>query len=181
MFQPPKHSIQMPRFLFLVLICFQSYAQDNRQRALKFVNYLAVAQYDSASAMFDEALQAQVSPKLLQQVWELQLKTQMGNFEKILDTKEAVKDKSYLVNCSFSKATLDLRCNFNEKGKMVGFFIPPASVKMKETIPYKDAPYVLLDAISEQETSVQTEKYKLPAIFIFPKNNVRQITVQQQV
>ena len=166
----------MKKLLLLALIsCLSaiSNAQSSKKElAEKFINHLAASKWDSAIAMFDESLRGQLTPQTLEQVWG-GLAGQLGKFQKIESSKAIGKGDVYDVTAGFEKGTIDLRCPFNDKQFLTGFFIPaPPRLKNPVVVVYLDAPYTKKDKVEDQEIVVQTGDFKLPGTFTFPKNAI---------
>jgi len=151
--------------LLLWLISIQVQAQGSARKAERFVTLLSQATYDSAAAMVDPSVAAQITPTLLGQLWS-SLNQRMGTFTQIGTTRTVAENKAYDVVCQFANGELDIRCSFNPAGNLIGLFLP-SQPRMKATT-YADAPYVRPDALKETELTVRTGEFSLPAVFTYP-------------
>lgn len=84
---------------------------------------------EKAHYFIDDSAKSALSPPTLQQV-VTKVETQIGKFNKIIAVKGEVNTLFYY--CSFEKAAIDLKVNFGNDNKIIGFFLVPHKEEVTE-------------------------------------------------
>jgi len=119
-------------FLFMSVLSFS----QNNEIGISFINSLLVEKnYLNAYTFFDETVKSQISEDVLKETVE-KLETQLGQFKSIIETNN--DKETYFYYSNFEKMKLDIKINFNQNNKVVGFFFVPHKEFKKENSLGKD-------------------------------------------
>ena len=91
-----------------------------------------------------------------------------GKFNGIVKTSKLTQNGAnyVLVNTSFEHASPLFTLTIDNKGLIIGFFVPKENLKDR----YKDPVYANPALYEEKQITVQTNDFKLPGILTIPKN-----------
>lgn len=111
--------------VFAILPLF-SFAQTAQENGTAFIQKFFEKNYKEANAFFDESVNAQITPELLEKT-ETALQQQLGDYKKTIEVNEEQEApyKTLYYYSEFDKTKLDIKLVFNDKNKMVGFFLVP--------------------------------------------------------
>ena len=119
--------------LLLVSITSKSQVIDTGK---SFINSLLIEKnYSKSYSYFDETVKTKISETLLKETVE-KLETQLGQFKSIIETNN--DKETYFYYSNFEKMKLDIKINFNQNNKVVGFFFVPHKEFKKENSLGKD-------------------------------------------
>lgn len=115
------------KILFLLaLFPIFSFAQSAQENGTAFIQKFFEKNFKEASTFFDESVKAQITPELLEKT-QAALQEQIGDYKKTIEVNEKIEEpyKALFYYSEFEKTKLDIKLVFNDKNKMVGFFIVP--------------------------------------------------------
>lgn len=147
--------------LFLVSITSKSQVIDAGKL---FINSLLIEKdYSKSYSYFEETVKTKISETLLKETVE-KLETQLGQFKSIIETNN--DKETYFYYSNFEKMKLDIKINFNENNKIVGFFFVPHKEFKKENSLGKDF-NIKSNNIELKGTLLVPESVNLNKIVIF--------------
>jgi uncharacterized protein len=134
--------------------------------AKTFVNYLVNAEFDAATAMFDETMSKALSKEKMAETW-LALIEQVGAFQQVSSTRTEKVDEYDIVYVTIEFATgpLDAKVVFNQQGQISGLFFLPVQTSVP---PYEAPAYVDESAFTEQEITLGEGDTALPGLLSLP-------------
>jgi len=143
-------------------------------KAQDFLAKLQAGKFEEASAFFDESVKDKINESVLKKAWG-QLSKQLGTLNKtgIPRTEEKKGFTIVFIPCYFDNATLDMKLPFKESMKAYGFMMVPHIDNQAYTLPEYADP----SKLEEQTITIQTGTYKLPGIYVHPKNPGKKIPV----
>ena len=104
---------------------------------------IVAGNYPAAAKNFDDRMMAALPPDKLQQVFENQIRPQIGQFKSVLDVKNA-NDQGYSIVTlvsAFERGTVNVQIAFDANGKVAGLFFRPANAPSSEPAPTRFADY----------------------------------------
>ncbi len=154
--------------------CAAAHAQPPTQQdapplpelAKQLMQLLSQGKYDELAAHFDETVRAALPESKLTAVWA-QLTSSVGEFVGVEGVRE-FSEGGYAVvvlNCTFSKSSLDTKFSFDKQRRVAGLFFLPPQPKSE----YKPPAYVKRDAFSELEVQVGEGEWVLPGTLTVPR------------
>ena len=147
--------------LLLVSITSKSQVIDTGK---SFINSLLIEKnYSKSYSYFDETVKTKISETLLKETVE-KLETQLGQFKSIIETNN--DKETYFYYSNFEKMKLDIKINFNQNNKVVGFFFVPHKEFKKENSLGKDL-NIKSNNIELKGTLLVPESLNLKKIVIF--------------
>ena len=149
--------------ILLFLIPYFTFSQ-NLEIGKSFINSLLVEKnYSKAYTFFDETIKTKISETLLKETAE-KLETQLGQFKSILETNN--EKENYFYYSDFEKMKLDIKINFNDSNKIIGFFFVPHKEFKKENSLGKDL-NIKSNNIELKGTLLNPENGNLKKLVIF--------------
>lgn len=132
----------------------------------QFFDALNAGKYDDAKAYFDESLQDKVTSQALEQAWK-QIHSQLGDFESVDGAQNRSQDdfQSVILDCTFKNGSQPFQFVFNNKQKLLGFFIAPKS----SVASYKLPAYTDTTSYTERFITIKSGKHELPGAVTIPK------------
>lgn len=132
----------------------------------QFFDTLDSGKYDKAQAFFDESVQNKVTPEALETIWK-QLKAQLGELEAVEGAQSKVQDEYQIVilNCKFKNGTQPFQFVYNDKEKLIGFFVAPKN----SAASYKLPAYADSTQYTEKLITIQSGTHELPGMLTLPK------------
>lgn len=132
----------------------------------QFFDALNIGKYEDAKAYFDESLQDKVTSQALEQAWK-QIHNQLGDFESVDGAQNRSQDdfQSVILDCTFKNGSQPFQFVFNNKQKLLGFFIAPKS----SVASYKLPAYTDTTNYTEKFITIKSGKYELPGAITTPK------------
>jgi alpha-beta hydrolase superfamily lysophospholipase len=115
------------KILLILLFAFPLFANAQTAQdsiAKKFLSFNQQGKYDDAVKLFDKQVADQVSPQMMQQIWQ-QLTGKYGNYVDLKSTTLHTMDTLTIViaTCEFEKAMVDFSFAFNPDNHISGFHI----------------------------------------------------------
>ena len=136
------------------------------QLAKHLIEMLAQGKYDELAGHFDQTVKAALPEDKLAAVWA-QLTSSVGEFVGVEGLRESSEGGYTVVvlNCKFSKASLDAKFSFDKRRRVAGLlFLPP-----QPTSEYTPPAYVKRDAFREREVQVGGGEWVLPGALAIPQ------------
>ena len=133
--------------------------------AKTFVDLLAKKDFSNAESYFDDTMKTALPQEKLQETWNA-LITQAGAFKRQVRTRTEERSgyNVVIVTCEFEKAAVDIQVVFDPAKRIAGLFFAPA----KTTVEYTPPSYVKSNAFREEEVTVGTGEWVLPATLTLP-------------
>jgi uncharacterized protein len=138
--------------------------------AKQFIDLLASHDFARARQNFDATMANALSQEKLSELWSA-LDAQAGAYRKQLATRSE-KQGSYdvvLVTCEFARLSLDAKVVFDAQKRIAGLFFVP----LEQAREYAAADYVNKESFLEQEVTVGSGEWALPATLSLPKGEGR--------
>jgi fermentation-respiration switch protein FrsA (DUF1100 family) len=136
--------------------------------AVNIVTLLMESNYTGVYSFFNSSITSQITAEEFEAVWEKQVIPSHGNITKIVRTRmtnESGFAVAY-VTCNFSKIdALDVKITFNSKNKVTSLLVVP----IQEESQYTPPPYVNLSLFIEEDATVGSGQWILPATLTIPK------------
>lgn len=155
-----KNKIALSLIFLSTFCCFS----QNKEFGILFINTLLVEKnYSNAYTYFDETVKTKISETLLKETVE-KLETQLGQFKSIIETNN--DKETYFYYSNFEKMKLDIKINFSENSKIIGFFFVPHKEFKKENSLGKDL-NINSNNIELKGTLLNSENGNLKKLVIF--------------
>jgi dienelactone hydrolase len=136
--------------------------------AVDIVTLLMKNNLTGVYSFFNTSITSQVTAENFANIWTQQVSTPDGNITRIVRTR-LTNESGYSVvytTCNFSKVpVLDVKISFNSQQKVVSLLVIPTL----KAFDYLAPSYVDLNAFTEENVSLRSEHWKLPATLTIPK------------
>jgi uncharacterized protein len=171
-----KYTFLVTLFSYFFLNCHAQKPADTvyTSKAMQLLGKLQDAKYDEAATFFDASVSNKINAGVLQKAWT-QITGKLGDVQStgLPKTEESGNYKIVYLPCVFEKMTMDIKITFMDNLKAVGFFLVPHT----ESAAYQLPDYADESKVEEQKITVHTGKFKLPGIFLVPKNTAKPFPV----
>lgn len=155
-----KNKIALSLIFLSTFCCFS----QNKEFGILFINTLLVEKnYSNAYTYFEETVKTKISETILKETVE-KLETQLGQFKSIIETNN--DKETYFYYSNFEKMELDIKINFSENNKIIGFFFLPHKELKKENSLGKDL-NIKSGNIELKGTLLNSENGNLKKLVIF--------------
>ncbi|HXI00509.1 MAG TPA: alpha/beta fold hydrolase [Sphingobacteriaceae bacterium] len=153
--------------LFITEIAFSQSILNLINRSNEFLDTLEKGKFEDAQNFFDEGVKDKVQPEILKNFWNSTNST-LGNLESVESAQNKTQEEFFVVTliCKFSKGTQGFQFVFNQKEKMVGFFVVPKS----NAAVYQNPVYADSTLYKEQPVSIKTSGHELAGLLTTPKS-----------
>jgi dienelactone hydrolase len=156
--------------IFTLLISSVSFAQGfftYINLSNDFLDNLNQGQFEKAQALFDDDVKSKVTPEALQAIWG-QIKQQLGDLESIDGAQNKIQDdfQIVIIKCQFKRGEQSFQLVYNNKEKLIGFFLAPQS----NVANYKLPAYADSTAYQEKFITIKSGKHELPGMLTLPKS-----------
>lgn len=153
--------------LLFVTIQAATMQVDASSKARAVVGALTSGDFASIEAQFTDQMKAALPPGRLAASWAT-LVTQVGAFKACGSQRpvRAIADKQMVVTpCEFARANIDLQVAFDSEGRISGLALRPAA---PPEAPYTPPPYVNATAFKDEDLTIGSPEWALPATLTMP-------------
>jgi fermentation-respiration switch protein FrsA (DUF1100 family) len=136
--------------------------------AVSIVTLLMESNYTGVYNFFNSSITSQITAEEFADIWEQQVISTHGIITKIGQTRMANESgfSVVYVACNFSKiGSLDIKIMFNSDRKVVSLTVVP----IEEEVEYTPPSYVNLSLFTEENVTVGSGQWALPATLTLPK------------
>ncbi len=141
--------------------------KTNEDVAVDIVTLLMESNYTGVYSFFDSSITSQITAEEFAGIWEQQVIPSHGIITKIVRTRMTNESGFAVVyvTCNFSKINaLDVKILFNSEKKVTSLLIVP----IQEESQYSPPPYVNLSLFTEEDVTVGSGQWILPATLTIP-------------
>ncbi len=154
-------------FLLFVTIQAATTQVDAAAKARAVVTAFTTGDFAAIEAQFTDQMKAALPPGRLAASWAT-LVTQVGAF-KVCSSPgpvRAIADKQMVITpCEFERAKIDLQVAFDSNGRISGLALRPAATP---AAPYTPPSYVNASAFKEEDLTIGSPEWLLPATLAMP-------------
>ncbi|PNX49416.1 MAG: hypothetical protein BV456_08975 [Thermoplasmata archaeon M8B2D] len=136
--------------------------------AVNIVTLLMESNYTGVYSFFNSSITSQITAEEFADVWEKQVTPSYGTITKIVQTRMTNESGFAVVyvTCNFSKINaLDVKILFNSEKKVTSLLVVP----IQEESQYTSPTYVNLNSFIEEDVTVGSGQWILPATLTIPK------------
>jgi len=140
---------------------------DASSKARAVVAALTSGDFAAIEAQFTDQMKAALPPGRLAASWAT-LVTQVGAFKVCTSQRpvRAIADKQMVITpCEFERAKIDLQVAFDSNGRISGLALRPAAAPAE---PYTPPSYVNASTFKEEELTIGSSEWPLPATLTMP-------------
>lgn len=132
----------------------------------QIVRALAAGEHATVITRFDDAMAEAMSAEQLAELWQ-GVQSQVGPYQAIgvVRVKPVQGHDVAIVTTRFEKADLDIRIVLDAEQRIAGLFVKPSS----RDDDYEAPSYAALERLSEEEVTVGSDPWVLPATLTLPK------------
>jgi dienelactone hydrolase len=141
----------------------QTTSPPPEQRARAFVDLLVKLEVDAIVAQFDEKMTSALPADRLRAVWASTIQ-QFGEFRRLASTRSEARGAgtSVVVTCEFARQSVDVTVSYDATGKVNGLLLRPSA------LPYSPPAYVVAESYTEEEITIGSADWPLPATLTLP-------------
>jgi dienelactone hydrolase len=138
-------------------------APPAEQRARALVDLLVKLDVDAVIAQFDDKLTSLLPADRLRTAWAATIQ-QFGDFRRQTSARTEMRGAitTVVVTCEFARQPGEVTVSYDAAGKVTGLFIRPA------TPPYSSPAYAVSGSYTEEELTIGSAEWPLPATLTVP-------------